>query len=118
MPAAPSRCSAISTARRASTPRRLPAAASSRARASLRAALLTGRYEHELPTLLDPEWFTARLSGAKFRAWVAALGLEPTFVTDAQAALAGLRARGASDSEQLDRPLEWVRARRVASADQ
>jgi hypothetical protein len=77
--------------------------------------LLTGRDEHELPTLLDPEWFTARLSGAEFRAWVAALGLEPTFVTDAQAALAGLRARGASDSEQLDRLLEWVRAGRVAS---
>ena len=77
--------------------------------------LLTGRDEHELPALLDPEWFTARLSGAKFRAWVAALGLEPTFVTDAQAALAGLRARGASDSEQLDRLLGWVRVTRVSS---
>ena len=77
--------------------------------------LLTGRDEHELPALLDPEGVRRPLSGAKFRAWVAALGLEPTFVTDAQAALAGLRARGASDSEQLDRLLDWVRATRVSS---
>jgi hypothetical protein len=66
----------------------------------------------------DPEWFAARVSGAKFREWVAALGLEPTFVTDAQAALAGLQAGGASDSEQLDRLLGWMRATRVGTADQ
>lgn len=78
--------------------------------------LLTGRDEHELPALLDAEWLSARLSGAKFRAWVAALGLDPTFVTDAQAALRDVRADGASDSEQLDRLLEWVRARRVSDA--
>jgi hypothetical protein len=58
------------------------------------------------------------LNGAKFGEWVAALGLEPTFVIDAQAALAGLRAGGASDSEQLDRLLGWVRAARVITADQ
>jgi hypothetical protein len=79
--------------------------------------LLTGRDEHEAPALLDPEWFAARVSGAKFREWVAALGLEPTFVTDAQAALAGLEAGGASDSEQLDRLLGWMRATRVGTAD-
>jgi hypothetical protein len=72
--------------------------------------LLTGRDEHEVPALLDAEWFDARVSGAKFRDWVAALGLEATFVTDAQAALSSLRADGASDSEQLGRLLEWVRA--------
>jgi hypothetical protein len=80
--------------------------------------LLTGRDEHDEPALLDPDWFAARLGGAKFQGWVAALGLEPTFVTDAQAALAGLRAGGASDAEQLDRLLGWVRAARVAAGDQ
>jgi len=54
-------------------------------------------------------------SGTSAVGRVAALGLEPTFVTDAQAALAGLRARGASDSEQLDRLLGWVRGARVSS---
>ena len=78
--------------------------------------LLTGRDDHEVPALLDAAWFDARLSGAKFRAWVEALGLEPTFVTDAQSVLSGLRAAGASDSEQLDRLLDWVRARRVSGA--
>ena len=80
--------------------------------------LLTGRAEHEAPALLDRAWFAARLSGAKFREWVASLGLEPTFVTDAQAALTGLRAGGASEPEQLDRLLGWVRATRVATVDQ
>ncbi|MGZ4264863.1 MAG: hypothetical protein ACXVS6_12185 [Solirubrobacteraceae bacterium] len=79
--------------------------------------LLTGRDEHEVPALLDADWFDARVRGAKFREWVAALGLEPTFVTDAQSALSNLRGDGASDSEQLDRLLEWVRARRVSSTD-
>ena len=36
----------------------------------------------------------------------------------AQTALAELRARGASDAEQLDRVLGWVRTTRVATADQ
>jgi hypothetical protein len=78
--------------------------------------LLTGRDEHEVPALLDAEWFDARVSGAKFRAWVAALGLEPTFVTDAQSALSNLGAHRASESEQLDRLLEWMRASRVSSS--
>jgi hypothetical protein len=79
--------------------------------------LLTGRDENEVPALLDPEWFDARLRGAKFRGWVAALGFEPTFVSDAQAALRALDAGGADESEKLDRFLEWMRATRVANAD-
>jgi hypothetical protein len=77
--------------------------------------LLTGRDEHETAALLDAQWFDARVSGAKFQTWVDALGLEPTFVTDTQSALSRLRAHGGSDSEQLDRLLEWVRASRVSA---
>jgi hypothetical protein len=79
--------------------------------------LLTGRDENEAAALLDPEWFDARLRGAKFREWVAALGFEPTFVTDAQAALSDLAAGGGGESEKLDRFLQWMRATRVANAD-
>lgn len=74
--------------------------------------LLTGRDDNEVPALLDAEWFAARVRGAKFSEWVAALGLAPTFVTDAHAAL---HASGANDSEQLDRLLAWVRSGRVSS---